>query len=388
MCVIFAIIKLTFLKNKLNVLFLCGWYPSRVLPTNGDFIQRHAEAVSLKQNVTVIHIITDKGIKNNIDYTSSLINGIQTHIAYLKHSKNPFKKGFLFIKAFKFLLNKSGDIDIVHLNELFPFGIFTLYLKWIKKIPFIISEHFTGYHFPQSNNISFLQKSISSIITRNASYVCPVSNDLKKSMLKLGLRGKYYRVPNVVNTNLFYPKNKTNTIFTITHISNMVNRHKNIEGILRVVKKLEYKIDSFIFKFIGENAETYLPFAKKIGIDLNKTIFINQISHGEVAENLKDSSLFVLFSNYENLPCVILEAFSCGTPVISTNVGGISEYFPEGFGFLITKKNENALFNKIIEIHKIFNFDKKKMHTYIENNFSTVIIANQFSELYNSALNQ
>ena len=48
------------MRNKLNVLFICGWYPSRVLTNNGDFIQRHAEAVSLKQNVSVLHIITDE----------------------------------------------------------------------------------------------------------------------------------------------------------------------------------------------------------------------------------------------------------------------------------------------------------------------------------------
>ena len=80
------------MKKKLHILFLCGWYPSRVLPNNGDFIQRHAEAVSLKHTVTVIHIITDKNNKKDIDYTSEEINGIKTHIAYLKHRRNPFKK--------------------------------------------------------------------------------------------------------------------------------------------------------------------------------------------------------------------------------------------------------------------------------------------------------
>jgi len=45
--------------KKLHVLFLASWYPSRVLKTNGDFIQRHAEAVALQHNVTVLHVISD-----------------------------------------------------------------------------------------------------------------------------------------------------------------------------------------------------------------------------------------------------------------------------------------------------------------------------------------
>lgn len=84
------------MSNKLHILFVCGWYPSKVSPTNGDFIQRHAEAVSLNHKVTVIHIITNKEAKKNIDYTTEKINGIETHIGYIKHCNNPFKKIFFY----------------------------------------------------------------------------------------------------------------------------------------------------------------------------------------------------------------------------------------------------------------------------------------------------
>jgi hypothetical protein len=50
------------LKKKLHILFLCGWYPSSVLPQNGDFIMRHAQSVQLKHNVSILHIITKTDI--------------------------------------------------------------------------------------------------------------------------------------------------------------------------------------------------------------------------------------------------------------------------------------------------------------------------------------
>ena len=80
------------MNNKLHVLFLCGWYPSRVLPTNGDFIQRHAEAVSLNHDVSVIHLITDENCKQNIEIISKKENELNVHIAYLKPQKNYIKK--------------------------------------------------------------------------------------------------------------------------------------------------------------------------------------------------------------------------------------------------------------------------------------------------------
>lgn len=376
-----------FLSNKLHVLFLCGWYPSKVLPTNGDFIERHAKAVAKKHTVTVIHLITDEKMTSLIEVVSKEERNITTHIAYLRKENNPFKKVILFRKAFLVLLERTAPFNIVHLNEIFPFGIFSLYLKWFKKKPYIISEHFTGYHQPQASKISFTQKFISKIITKNAAFICPVSNNLRDAMLALNFKGNYIKVPNVVNTSLFVPLENNNTTFTITHVSNMQNKHKNVEGFLRVIKKLESSITNFNVKLIGENSLKYKAFAERIKIDLTKIHFIDQIPHKEIVSHLQESNLFVLFSNYENLPCVILESFSCGVPVISTNVGGISEYFPKDFGFLIPKEDEITLLDKIVKVHLDFKTDKNKMHTYVKNHFSEDRIVSDFEQLYYKSLN-
>jgi glycosyltransferase involved in cell wall biosynthesis len=349
------------LNSKLHVLFICGWYPSRISPTNGDFIERHAKAVSLKHRVTVIHVVTDKSLRTNIEIISKQENHITTHIAYLKSTNNPLKKIALFGKAFLVILKKTNSFDIVHLNEIYPFGIFSLYLKWFKNKRFIISEHFTGYHQPQAKELTFSQKFISKIITKNAAFICPVSNNLRDAMLALNLKGNYFRVPNVVNTSLFFPSENNNQTFTITHISNMLNKHKNVEGFLRVIKKLESKIANFKVQLIGENSIQYKTFVEKIKIDIDKIEFIDHMPHKKIASYLQSSNLFVLFSNYENLPCVILESFACGVPVIASNVGGISEFFPKEFGFLVPPKDESDLLHKILTMHQGFKINKKDM---------------------------
>jgi hypothetical protein len=48
------------LNKKLNILFIASWYPTKDKPFNGDFIQRHAKAVALYANVTVVHIASAK----------------------------------------------------------------------------------------------------------------------------------------------------------------------------------------------------------------------------------------------------------------------------------------------------------------------------------------
>ncbi len=43
----------------IKALWLTSWYPNQLDEWNGDFIQRHARAVSLYCNVEVIHVEAD-----------------------------------------------------------------------------------------------------------------------------------------------------------------------------------------------------------------------------------------------------------------------------------------------------------------------------------------
>jgi len=373
------------LNKKLHILFLCGWYPSRILPTNGDFIQRHAEAVATQQKVSVLHIITDENLATKKEIEYSKINEVDTFIGYLQKTNNPILKWKRFVTMFKELTSKIDDFQVIHVNTLFPFGIFAWYLKMTKNIPYIISEHWTGYHFPQSKNIGFFQKMISKIIVKNASFVCPVSDNLANSMEQLGLKGNYCKVPNVVDTEVFFPIKNTNETFTIIHISSLNDAHKNVSGMLYVAKKLEEKIENFTWKFIGGTQDNFKNQLKKLDFKQAKIEFINHIPQQEMVSYLQSADVFVLFSNYENLPCVILEAFSCGIPVISTNVGGIQEYFPDDFGTLIQPKNEEQLLENLLHFSKKDPINKDKMHTYAIRNFGKKVIANRFSELYYSS---
>ena len=375
------------MKKKLHILFLCGWYPSSVLPQNGDFIMRHAEAISSKHLVSVLHIISKPGLSKSrfeVDKASNL----HSYIAYIKPSKNPILKLFRFWLAYQQLLKQIGSFDLVHLNKLYPFGLFALHLKKLKHLPYIISEHWTGYHLKVQKSLPWVERVLSKIITKNASSVCPVSTDLKNSMLKSGLKGNYRIIPNVVNTHLFKPAKKTTKKFTITHISSLLDKHKNISGMLRVAKQLENTIDTFQWNFIGGKKEEFSKLLDDLNFKKETIHFTDHLSHEQIPKQLTQSDVFVLFSNYENLPCVILEAFSCGVPVISSNVGGINEFFPEDFGFLIEQNNEDQLLQKIIEIYNNPMSRSKKMHQFANDNFSSEIICDSFSKLYLQAINK
>lgn len=375
------------MNNKRNILFICSWYPSRVLEGNGIFIQQHAEAVQIKHNVHILHIITDKHCKQDIEYSSKTINGVSTHIAYLKYTKNPITKYYRYYKAYVEIWKKLPEIDINHVNVTYPLGLIALFENIKNKIPYIITEHWSDYQFPLNKSISLIEKIITKKIISRAQFVCPVTKHLELAMKEFQLEGNYFPVPNIVNTNIFIPTSKTTDDFEIIHISNMGNECKNIIGILRVIAKLENKIPHLKFKLIGNNSEQHKEEIENLNIQNIEVI--KYLEHKNLVKYLQKADLFVLFSNYENLPCVILESFACGVPVVTSNVGGIKEYFPSDFGILVEPKDEVALENAILSMYKKRNeTNEKKLHNYAVENFSPEVISNSFTKLYEQAINK
>jgi glycosyltransferase involved in cell wall biosynthesis len=369
-------------KKKLHILFLNSWYPSKVFTVNGDFIQRHAQAVAERHHVTAIHIITDSTLEND-KFTEQTVENVHELIYYLKPRSNVLSKTTHYFKAFQTLLKKVGYFDIVHVNRLYPAGLIALYIKYRKKCPYIISEHFTGYLESRSKTISFLELYVSKLIVKHAYFVCPVSENLAMNMRKIGLKGNYEIVPNVVDTNLFVPAKRDSSRFIIVHVSSLVEEHKNIKGLLNAIRKFQDIDPDFLFYLIGDNPSQYQNYIENLDLNPENYILINQVSHQEIASYLKKADALVLFSNYENLPCVILEAFASGVQVISTDVGGISEFFPKDFGILISPKDETQLVQSLLEIQNNSDtIDPNKMHQYAVEHFSKEKIAKHFEKLY------
>jgi glycosyltransferase involved in cell wall biosynthesis len=375
------------LTKKLHILFLCSWYPSRVLPTNGDFIQRHAEAVSLQHKVSVLHIISDKSISNSKIELNTL-NNVHTYIGYIKHTSNPFLKLMRYFNTYKRILTKIGGFDLIHLNVLFPFGLLALHQKITKKKPFIISEHWTGYLKSQNHKISAFQKILLKIITKNAAFVCPVGQELMMAMENFGLKGNYKPVGNVIDTTTFFQNLDKELLFTIIHISSLNDPQKNIFGMLRTAKKLEDKIDGFTWKFIGGLSEKYDSLIDELAFEKASIQFIDHVPQKELAIQLQKAHIYVSFSNYETFGITLAEAVACGTFVISTNTGILNEASKKEYFSIIPINDEDALLNEILhQKNNPLNLDSKEMNTYIKELFSPKIIAEKFSDLYYKSLN-
>lgn len=377
---------------KHNILFISSWYPTRINPTLGNFIFKHAECASIENNVRALHVILDASSKKKIEYETES-QPFNSTVIYLRPYKIPiFGKFFnylriirIYIRELKKMKKNGFKPDLVHANIAYPIGFVAWIYKVLFKLNFVIEEHWTGYHDYANVKISWLKRKIICFVSNKALLILPVSEDLGFAIKKFGVKTPFLALPNVADVELFKPteaKNDENTI-KIVHVSTLIDKHKNISMLLDAFAKTLEKHPNIELHIVTDgDINFYNNQIDDLGIK-NKIINHGCLGVEGVSQVMKNCDFFVLTSNYENLPCVLIESILCGTPVVSTNVGGVSEIINDENGILVPSKDLNALVLAIeTMINKYKTYDKQKMHEDAVKKYSYQAIAKLLSDIY------
>ena len=373
------------MSRKLHILFLPHWYPSRVHRTNGNFIQRHAEVVAMQHRVSVLYVVADPLLRTKYETEYAVQNNVATYIVYFKASSNTFVRIVHKIMAYKTGLKRIEKFDLIHLNVIHYYGLIALYYKIIKGIPYVITEHWTRWN---ESTIAGRELLIYRLIAAKASYLLPVCTKLGENMRRKGLKTCQVTIPNSVDGSIFFNKARSHSQLILLHISTLNDKQKNISGILQVIKRIALTGKYDFELHIGGDGDL-TPINKFR--DKNKLqAFIQtfgELSPEGVAAKMRESSIFVMFSIQENQPCVINEAFACGLPVIATDVGGISEFFPDNFGILVQRGDEDGLYRAITACLEGLTFaSPENISAYAFATFEKAVIASKFHDVYTKTL--
>lgn len=386
------------LKKKLKILFIPRWYPSRVDSLKGIFIKRHALSVALQNNVAVLSIIADPEMKDKIyDSEFSVEEGIITVRVYYNNSLpsipllSALVKFFRYLKSCRTGIKKANEIfgkpDICHIHVLARTFFAAYYYKFFFKVPFVITEQWSGYLPENGSYKGFFKKMLTRLAIRKASSVTTVSASLKNAMLSHSLKNDYEVVPNVVDLNMFYPatQKSAGVKLSLLTVADLDDKVKNISGTISAIKKLSNTRNDFEYHIIGDGID--MEFLENIAVKnklLNEFVFFHGAKNSaEVAEMMRKADLFILFSNYDNMPCVMTEALATGLPVIGSAIHGMKEHIRDGLGVLVPPGNETALFNAIQSaILKLNSFDKNYLRQYAKDNFSYETVGGKFNMIY------
>ena len=375
--------------KSLNVLALSSWYPSDTDPFLGNFVRRHCEAISTLHNVWVIFVAdVDKKSKERIEKTKS--GNLTEIIIYQVARRNSIAKFFLKRKTMLGMVEDLGiDFDIIHAHAIFPLAPIFSFLSKKLDIPWVFSEHWSGFHEEFRPTINSLKWKWVMNAAKTAKMGFPVSENLAAAVGNVFTNLELRCVPNVVE-DVFFESIQTrqrNSQVQFLHVSTLDEKYKNMRGTLEAFSKLKNAGYDFHFLIVSDGD---FSGAKKwiTEFDLADRVELKgPLSPKQIANEMAFSDALVLFSNTENQPCVVLESLSLGLPVIASMVGDIPNLVSHDKGFLMPAGNVEALHESLTKfIENRSNFSRTEVAKGTRERFSKEAIARMYSDAYTEIL--
>jgi glycosyltransferase involved in cell wall biosynthesis len=377
------------------ILFLTSWYPVDSNLNHGIFIRNHAIALSKFRKVVVVYAYSsDQGPHYDIHQLKINDNLTEYRIRYTKPSFNlkPFSSAIQYLKLKKAhrlligqLKKQKIKISAIQINVIFPVALVMDLYKEAFSVPFTVLEHWSGYTPQDGNYNGRTLKRVTEKCINTAIKIWHISDPQKTAMLQHGLKGNFELIYNAVDADLFVPAVKQNKRIKLLHVSSLVEREKNISGTLVALKSLQQKGFDFDFTVIGGEKEE-MKAAKELTdkLKLKNIEFIGIQKPEVVAQYMQQSTALILFSHFEGMPVVVLEALSCGLPVIASKVGQLPYIITNEFGVLVDVNYQVQLISALEKLLRSeYQFNTKAMRDFIIKHASFNAVGKQMNDFYN-----
>ena len=264
------------------------------------------------------------------------------------------QKFYLRRKFKKFHFDKTYDLAISFANDI------------VKRQDFVLSNDFVEFSVHATKKASWIHSTIDNIgMTRkyalsrykNIDFIVNVSEAGKESLLELvpEYAKKTVVVSNPINVKLLQEKaemeisvEKNKGEFTFVTVSR-ISPEKRLDRIPEIAQKLKLKGFNFHWLVIGggKDLSHFQALCKQMNVE-NEVQFLGASSNP--FPYVKNADYFVLTSDVEAQPLVVLEALLLGIPVIATDIPAVKDIVIEGENGYIVPKDSIKIAEKIEEI--------------------------------------
>ena len=260
------------------------------------------------------------------------------------------------------------NADIVHTTVPFPFKL------WGKPMVFTVHGDYTI-------EPNIWQRFVPKTITQAAVITIP-SQYLKQ---KLELE-KAVVIPNAVFPARFkLAQHEAGDELNLVTVANFYFPDK-VKGLLKIIEVLN-KIQNHHFKYTIIGGGRYLDTIKHqiaaTKVNVNFTGFLP-----DPKPVLAASDIFLYYSYHDNFPIVILEAMASGLPVVTNNVGAVSEIIDNGENGYIAENDETYLeyLLNLMDSPDLRQSIGLKARQKVEDKFDWIKVVDSYIDIYKGIL--
>lgn len=357
-----------------------GHYPS----IGGAEMQARSVIKKLAEKGYVINVVS-LGI-DKTQPTNDYIDGIPVHRIKYPHVKIIAPLVMLTKSAIAILKYRKADVIHIHITGYIAFlvGLLTWFIKSKTFTKVSGAYEFDGGLLDLKNRMKLLKRFYNYFI-KKVDYVQCISEETNRNMLQLGYKAdQLLNIPNGVDVEKFHPKSKlSRETLNVVYIGRL-RQYKGIEYLLEAWSIVSQSISG---KLILVGGGEYGQQLKKICRDKNIVECVEFVGYVDnVLPYYELADIYVQPSLNEGLPNSVLEAMSCGLPIVATKVSGNEDIVThEVNGYLVEPRDSAGLSEAIKELmcehEKRIRFGKKSRE-FILNNYSIDYIVNRLMEEY------
>jgi glycosyltransferase involved in cell wall biosynthesis len=243
-------------------------------------------------------------------------------------------------------LVRSGEVDIVDAHYFYPDGIAAALLAYVFRKPLVVTARGTDINVLP--NYAFSRALIRWAANR-AVKIIAVSEALRSRLIDLGVdASKVVTLRNGVDQSEFRELDQasvrarleipnTTVLLTVGNLIESKGHHLAIESLR--------ELDHAYLVVVGDGPmrASLERIARENGV-ADRVRFTGALGTSELVEYYNSADALVLATLREGMPNVVLEAISCGLPVVATDCGGIAEVVdrPEA-GILMHERSAAAI---------------------------------------------
>lgn len=347
----------------------------------------------LANNGHEVHFFTLKWWdgENHINKDGIHYHGIGKSVQIYKNGKRSILEALYF--GLKILTSFRGDFDIIDCQEFPYFSCFSAKIhSSISKSKFFITwyEIWGDYWFEYLGKKGLFGVFIEKLVSKIHHVPITISEKIKDDLIHMGVSGAPIHV--LHNGVDFYNIEKvipSDQKLDLIYVGRLIE-HKNVDVLLKAIHILQNKIPNIRCGIIGDGPEkdSLLKLSEKLGISDNVIFFGFLEEDEEVYSYMKASKIFILPSTREGFPNTILEANSCGLPVIIVN-------HEKNAGIWVVKEGYNGFVVNLSpeEIAEVVanllekDISKLKMNALeFAKNHDWSVIVNQIEKIYKESL--
>ncbi len=369
----------------MRIAILSSWYPTTKSPLYGIFVQAQAKALSECCDVDVL--LLERGIiPRTLTIEDDKLTVYKKSGFYLPNRNEQLLK----IWAHQYYLHykKNHDqkkYDLIHCHD--HYGAYAgWYINQKMDIPYVVTIHNSSI---QSMTLVDWKKSYLPKVLKNASHVIAVGHKLGEILEENFTSQKVEILPNVVNTNVFKPneyKKKTSP-FKFLFIGDL-DENKGVMRMLESFMKMKSKDTQLHIIGRGPLRREAVNFIDENGL-AERVLLQDQLPNADLPDVYNSAHVYVSLSKEETFGITILEAMSCGLPVIYTRSGGPEHIIIE-HGCIETTKTDTAQISKSLDkiISDYPQIDRSLIRQHVLDNYSSKSIINKLLLIYKNVIHE